>query len=120
MRVRAIFPCFVTHLQGLPQLYKHFAHRIGVVAERGAKNVGFVRFSTAWAEEGKGKGPWMTWWEASGILLPLLACSLLLVRKREQFYLFVGLVALFLVAHFIMFQVRGAGILHHVPGEWVR
>ena len=98
---------------GVPQLLKHFAHRIGGMADRGGRNVGFVRFSTAWAEEGKGKGPLDTWWEASGIFLPLFLASLLLVRKREQAYFFVGLAAMFLVAHYIMFQVRGARPRRH-------
>ena len=93
----------VARAQGLPQFLKHFAHRIGAIGDRGAAR-GFLRYSPAWGEEGRGKGPWRTVWEASGIFVPLLVLSVLLLRRRAQAYFLVGLAVLFVIAHLVMFQ----------------
>ena len=87
---------------GAPQFLKHFVHR--VTFGYGTRGNGFVRLSTAWAEEGKGESAVQTWWKALGIFVPCFIASLLLQRTREQRALWAGFAVLFAVCNFVMFQ----------------
>jgi hypothetical protein len=52
---------------GAPQFLKHFMHRISFGV--GTRGNGFVRWSTAWAEEGKGETP-CAWQRGARIIRP--------------------------------------------------
>jgi hypothetical protein len=87
---------------GAPQFLKHFVHRVtfGV----GTRGNGFVRWSAAWAEEGKGEGPVQTWWKALGIFVPCFLLALPLTRTLQQRALWAGYAVLFTVCNLVMFQ----------------
>jgi hypothetical protein len=87
---------------GAPQFLKHFVHRVtfGV----GTRGNGFVRFSPATDEEGKGETIGYMWWKALGMFMPLFLASFLLLRTRQQRAFWCGFLTLFLTCNFVMFQ----------------
>ena len=88
-----------------PQLAKHFMHRVGPVSLSSGGSQGFVRFVTAWAEEGV-SSPVSLVWNATGIFIPCIGVSLLLLRRPSQVFFLAGLAALVVVAHTVMLQAR--------------